>query len=291
MAGLIDIYKSEYDANLTLALQQFGSKLEPYVKSFDGLEGTKAKLEHRVDAKDAISNTDSFRTALTAQADIVSRWVVFDRGVYETGVEKIEKIQAGIDPTGEYVRNGAAAIGRFVDDKIIAAATGNAITGTDGTGTTALPAGQTIAHGSTGWTRAKMDTVQEKLEEAEVDMDREMVVAVISPKAHTDLRNIDAYVNWDNNSARPLEGHTPKSFMGIHKFIISNRLNVATNIRDCIVFTSEGLALGNFGVGMETDIRELPSKTGKPLLIEALRYCGAARLDENRVIVVEVDES
>lgn len=291
MAGLPDIYKLTYGTNMELALQQLGSRLESTVQVENGVTGEKYKFEARVDAKDAVQDTTSFRDVLTAQPNIVSRWVGFDRAVYEAGVENLEKMQAGIDPQGKYVENGAAAIGRFVDDKIIAAATGTALTGKDGATNTALPAGSIIADGGTGWTRAKMDEIQEKLEAAEIDMDREMVTAVISPKAHTDLRNIDAYVNWDFHSGRPLEGHMPKPFMGIHRFVVSNRLAVTGTVRDCIVYTNKGIGLAKWGSGLQSDIRELPQKTGKPLLVEAILPCNATRLDESRVLKVEVEEA
>jgi len=290
MAGLPDVYRLTYGTNLTLALQQFGSKLENTVMVENGVTGEKFKFETRIDAKDAVQNTASFRDVLTGQPDIVSRWVGFDRAVYEAGVENLEKMQAGIDPTGKYVENGAAAIGRFVDDKIIAAGFGNALTGKDGATNTALPAGSIIAAGGTGWTRAKMDEIQEKLDAAEIDMDREMVTAVISPKAHTDLRNIDAYVNWDFTSGRPLEGHAIKPFMGIHRFIVSNRLPENTGIRDCLIYTSKGIGLAKWGSGLQSDVRELPQKTGKPLLVEAILPTNATRLDESRVLKVQIAE-
>ena len=291
MAGLIDVYKSTYGTNLTLALQQGGSKLESSVSVETGVIGEKHKFETRIDAKDAVIDLSSFRDVLTAQPNIVSRWVGIDRAVYEAGVENLEKIQAGLDPTGKYVKNGANAIGRFIDDKIISAATGNALTGKDGATNTALPASSIIVHGTTGWTRAKMDEIQEKLDAAEVDLDEEMVTAIISPKAHTDLRNIDAYVNWDNNSARPLEGHMPKPFMGIHKFIVSNRLGVTGTVRDCLVYTSKGIGLAKWSTGLQSDVRELPQKTGKPLLVEAILAANATRLDELRCLKVQVEEA
>lgn len=291
MAGLPDIYKLTYGTNMTLALQQMGSRLESTVQVESGVSGEKYKFEARVDAKDAVQDTTSFRDVLTDQPNIVSRWVGFDRAVYEAGVENLEKLQAGIDPQGKYVENGTQAIGRFIDDKIIAAATGNALTGKDGATNTALPAGQIIADGGTGWTRAKMDQIQEILEANEVDMDREMVTAVISPKAHTDLRNIDAYVNWDFNSSRPLEGHLPKPFMGIHRFVVSNRLPNTGSVRDCIVYTDKGIGLAKWGEGLKADVRELPQKTGKPMLVEAILPCNATRLDELRVLQVGVEEA
>ena len=291
MAGLPDIFKLTFGTNLNLALQQMSSLLESTVQVDTGVTGELYKFENRVDAKDAIQDVTAFRDVLTDQPNIVARWVAFDRAVYEAGIENLEKMQAGIDPQGVYVQNGAAAIGRFIDDKIIAAAGGTSLTGKQGAGATVLPGSQIIVNGGTGWTRAKMDEIQEKLDEAEVDLDRELVTAVISPKAHTDLRNIDAYVNWDFHSARPLEGHLPKPFMGIHRFIVSNRLDVAANIRDCFVWTSKGMGLAKWGSGLEADVRELPQKTGKPLLVEAILPTNATRLDELRVIKIEVDET
>ena len=79
--------------------------------------------------------------------------------------------------------------------------------------------------------------------------------------------------------------------MGIHRFIVSNRLALNVNIRDCIVYTSKGIGLAKWGSGLQSDVRELPQMTGKPLLVEAILPVNATRLDELRVLKVQVDET
>jgi len=72
-----------------------------------------------------------------------------------------------IDPTSTYARAAAAAMGRAMDDSIIAAATGSALTGKTGGTSTALT--QTIANGSADMTVAKLIEAKKKLDDGSVD--------------------------------------------------------------------------------------------------------------------------
>ena len=63
-------------------------------------------------------------------------------------IDNPDRLRTLIDPASAYSVNAAMAMGRAMDDEIIAAATGNAFAGKTGGTTTALPSGQTIATNS-----------------------------------------------------------------------------------------------------------------------------------------------
>jgi hypothetical protein len=66
---------------------------------------------------------------------------------YEWGdmIDKQDQVRMIVDPTGPYVTNGVNAIGRNIDDEIIAAFFGDAKTGENGTTTVSFPAGQQVS--------------------------------------------------------------------------------------------------------------------------------------------------
>ena len=71
---------------------------------------------------------------------------------YADLIDDQDKIRMLIDPTSTYAKAAAAAIGRKMDDVIIAALGGTAKTGSAGSTSTSLPSAQKIAHGSGGLT-------------------------------------------------------------------------------------------------------------------------------------------
>jgi hypothetical protein len=72
-----------------------------------------------------------------------------------------------------YAINGAMALGRAMDDVIIAAATATSLTGEDGTTSTTFPAAQTATTTAGGLTVAKLREAMQLLIAAEVDVDNE----------------------------------------------------------------------------------------------------------------------
>jgi len=83
-----------------------------------------------------------------------------------------------IDPTSAYAMAAASAMGRAMDDVVIAAALGNAFTGETGSTTTALPAGQQIANGGADLTVAKLRTAKKTLDLSDVDPSIPRYIAV-----------------------------------------------------------------------------------------------------------------
>ena len=102
-----------------------------------------------------------------------------------------------VDPKGSYTKAGAWAMGRAIDDLIIAAALGNA---TDDAGSSvALPAGQKIAEaGTAGMTLAKILEAKRILDAAEVENEDRFFV--LGSQQLEDLLNVTEIKSADYNS-------------------------------------------------------------------------------------------
>ena len=88
---------------------------------------------------------------------------------YADLIDDQDKIRMLSDPTSVYAKAAAAGIGRAMDDTIIAAFNASASTGKAGTTSTALPAGNIIAHGSAGLTVAKLISAKKLLDAGSVE--------------------------------------------------------------------------------------------------------------------------
>lgn len=144
------------------------------------------------------------------------------------------------NPKSPLVMDFARAWARLEDDTIIAALeAATVVSEADRSGTVAMPAGNQIAHGTTGLTLDKMLTVNRKFLEAEVDPSLTRWW-VISPAEVEDLQEITEYKSLDFNLRAGLMSGQPLPFMGFN-FIVSNRLTVTTNITNTLVFAAPGI--------------------------------------------------
>lgn len=122
---------------------------------------------------------------------------------YADLIDDQDRVRLLIDPTSTYGRAAAAAMGRAMDDEIIAAALGTSLTGKDGSTSTALPSGQKIVHGSAGLTIAKLVSAKELLDAASVDPSIPRHI-IVSPKQVSDLLNNTTVTSSDFNTVNTL---------------------------------------------------------------------------------------
>jgi len=205
---------------------------------------------------------------------------------YADLIDDQDKLRMLIDPTSTYARAAAAAIGRAMDDVIIAALGGTAKTGTTGSTSTALPSAQKIVHGSTGLSLAKMISAKKILDEADTDpsIPRYMVV---SPEQIEDLLNLSTVTSADYNTVKALVQGEIDTFMGF-KFIRSNRLTDDGTSRLCYAFAQDGAKLA---IGKEPTAK-IDERADKSYATQVY-YCssfGATRLQETSVVQIACNE-
>ena len=190
-----------------------------------------------------------------------------------------------VDPKGPYTAAGGWAMGRAIDDLIIAAARGNAIAGA--AATVALPAGQKIVEGGTvGMTLAKILTAKRLMDEAEVESEDRYFV--LSARQLEDLLGVTQITSSDYASVKALVQGEINTFLGF-TFIRSERLPIASSKRFCIAFQKKGLGLA-IGKDMMTKVDERPD-----LSYAWQVYMGwsmqATRVEEVRVVEVGAHEA
>lgn len=245
----------------------------------------------RVGAVDAV--TKASRHAVTPEAEVPHsrrRMTLTDKHWAEM-VDKTDVVRMLIEPMSAYKVECAGAHNRDYDDAIISALGGTAVE-VDAAGTESnvtFPAGQTIVHGSTGLTVDKLLQAREILVGNNVDMGYDDVFVVIGERQQRELLNDSKLTSSDYSQIqRLIDGDIKGRFNGAY-FRHSARLPVATNIRDCFMYTKKSLCLGT-ALEMSVDVGPRRDRSNS-MQIYAEWTRGAVRVEEAQVVKIECSEA
>ena len=275
-------FVQQYSANIQMLSQQMGSLLRDKVR-VESVTGKNAFFD-QVGSVTAVLKTS--RHSDTPQIDTPHSRRRVSLADYEFAdlIDQQDKVRLLIDPTSSYAQAAAMSMGRAMDDVIISAALGTAFTGE--TGSTSTSPQTKISHGSSGLTIAKLLSVKEKFDLADVDPSIKRYI-MVSPNQIGDLLGTTQVTSSDFNTVKALAQGEVNSFLGF-EFIVSNRLAVASSVRSCIAYAEDGLLLG---VGKDVSAR-IDERADKSYATQVY-YCmsiGATRMEESKVIEVECSE-
>ena len=277
-------FVEQYSANIQMLSQQMGSLLKDNVRN-ESVVGKDAFFDQ---IGKVTAQLKTSRHSDTPQIDTPHSRRRVSLKDYEWAdlIDQNDKVRLLIDPTSSYAKAAAYAMGRAMDDVIIAAALGNADTGVaGGTSVPFLPANIIAVGAGTAakMTVLKLTTAKQKLDAGDVDPSIKRHI-IVSPQEIADLLNTTEITSSDFNTVKALVHGEIDSFMGF-KFHVSNRLtkNAATNTQ-CIAFAEDGLLLG-VGKDVTAKIDERADKSYSTQVY----YCqtiGATRMEEAKVVSV-----
>lgn len=279
-------FVEQYSANVQLLSQQTGSLLRDKVR-VESVVGKNAFFD-QIGSVTATVRTS--RHSDTPQADTPHSRRRVSLADYEFAdlIDDLDKVRMLADPTSSYAQAAAYAMGRAMDDAIIAAATGVAYTGVAGGTSTSLPAGQIITEASTGGlTIAKLRQAKKILDLNDVDPSIARYI-IVGPKQIDDLLGTTEVTSSDFNTVKALAMGDVNSFLGFN-FIVSNRLAIASSKRALIAFAQDGLLLG-VGKDVTARIDERADK-GYATQVYYSAAFGATRMDESKVVKIEAHEA
>lgn len=223
-----------------------------------------------------------------------SRCVIFD---WADLIDNKDKLRMLADPTSSYVMNAVYALGRKMDDIIIEAAFGTAYSGKTGATSVTFPAASEVAvnyvesgtAANSNLTVGKLRRVRYLLDKAEAANEGQFdLVAIIDPSQIQSLLRTTEVTNNDYNSIKALVAGQVDTFMGF-KFVKSNRLPVASSIRECLFFEKQGLLLAS-AMEINTDVGPRRDKRNS-IQAYACASFGASRMWEEKVLRVKCDET
>lgn len=199
------------------------------------------------------------------------------------------------NPSSMYAEAGAMAMGRAMDDAIIAAADGTAYTGVDGSTSTSFDTGMVVdvqtrwpgvSAADLGLNVAKLLEAKKLLGAGNVDMDDECYCVLNAAQIKSLL--MDTRVSsHDYNAIKPLVDGKVSQFAGF-TMIPTERIGTDSNSDHKVLYWAKGgIALG-IGKDITVRIGERPDKNYAVQVFCSMTI-GATRLEEARVGYIECD--
>jgi hypothetical protein len=309
---ITEAFVKQYSANVFHLSQQKGSKLRPLVRQES--QNSKAAFWDRIGA--VVAQKKTARHADTPRMDTPHsrRRVTLSDYEYADLVDNEDKIKMLISPESEYAVAAMWAMGRAMDDEIIAAALGTAYAGEEGSTAVVLPTAQKVAaHDGTTTTGVNLNVrtlrkVKEKFDANDVDESIPRHFAIGSSQLQS-LLGATEVTSSDYASVKALVMGQVNTFMGFN-FVRTERLprsasNVtytvtngvtgagtgtitAANSRRCIAWAQDGVIL-SIGQDVKARISERDDKS-YAMQVYACMGIGSARIEEEKVVEVICSE-
>jgi len=294
---ITEAFVKQYGDNMMLRAQQKGSRLRDSVTIasgtgneyfFDFVGTVEAQAINDRHGDSPINSTPQNRRSVLLAG-------------YDTGdlIDKIDKVQLLADPTSPFVMTHGAAMGRKMDDIILAGALGSARTGVAGAGTPAtLPAGNVVAvnstkygtsSGNTGLTIGKLIEARNILIEAEGVGDDEELYFACTGKQISNLLATTEATSSDYNEVKALVRGQIDTFMGF-RFKRTQRVPADSNgYRRCIAYSKSAIGLA-IGADINAEISKRADKKFSWYAYFQM-FIGAVRLEDEKVVEVKCLET
>ena len=284
-------FVKQYHGIVEMLVQQKGSRLREYVRQesqhseeqfWEQIGPTEAEEIVTRHGDSPLISTPHDRRRVTLQ--------FFDWGDM---IDSIDRVQMLIDPANPYAQNAAYALGRKIDDIVLAALFGTAFTGKNGTTSTTFPAGQQVAvnfgGANSGLTITKLIEARRLLLAGNVDLDMEETCIAVTAKQLANLLNTTQVTNADYNTVKALVKGEVDTFMGF-KFKHTERvLTDGSGFRRVPVWCKSGLLLA-VNPDITTRVVERTDKRFSTY-VYAKMGAGAVRMQEPKVVEIKCDET
>lgn len=271
-------FVQQYRTGVELLVQQKGSRLREAVRVETGVHAKNAYFD-QIGATAAVPRLS--RHADTPQIDTphARRRVTLVDYEWADLVDDQDKVRSLNEFTSPYQEGAAAAMGRAIDDVLIAAAFATAYTGETGGTATPFDSAMQIGAAASGMTLAKLLSAKELLDAEENDPDEPRYVAC-SAKQVTNLLNTTEVKSADYNTVKALARGEIDTFLGF-KFIRTQRLGMSSGNRRCIAWRKSALLLA-IGKDVKANISERPDKSYAMQVYFSMSI-GAVRMQEKSV--------
>ena len=286
--NIASVYAVQYGTNISLLLQQKGSKLRGAVQT-GSYKGKQSEVVTQYGATSARAVSTRYQPVVPVNTPNNRRWVFPEDYDWADLIDNFDKLRLLADPQSAYSQNGLYAMGRAIDDVIISGIFGANKTGEAGGTTTNFDtANQQVAvnyaaAGNVGLTVDKLREARRILMENEVDLDAEPAYCAISAEQHDDLLGQLQVTNADFNTDAPvLQDGKVTRFLGIN-FIHTERLPTSSGFRRCPVWVPSGVHLGMWN-DIASNVTQRRDLSSHPFQVYLMGTFGATRTEEKKVV-------
>jgi hypothetical protein len=290
--NLLQLYTTQFTANLQLLLQQKQSLVSPWIMRGPHV-GKMASPVNQVGVVQMKAPSGRFSPLNRQDPDMVRRWVLPIDKEASILIDNFDKLKTIVDPQSAEVQAMASAAAREMDDRVLAAFFADAYIGVDESAlttesfdTTNFRVSQSFgASGNTGLTIAKMIEARRMLRHAHNDLESDTLTMIIGSKQESDLMNQAQVVSSDFNPQPVLVDGRLTRFLGIN-IVVSERVPWASNVRSVPMFVRSGMHLGVW-TDIEIDISQRKDLSSLPWQIYGKMSVGATRLEQGKVIEIQ----
>ena len=240
---------------------------------------------------EGVEPTSRFAPTPNTTPDRGRRWAFPANWVWNALEDQADAWETIHLATNEFAIAGAAAYNRIWNKRIVDAALGTAADGNEGALTlVVLPAGQKIANGSTGLTKAKMIEALAKLQEA-TGGDADMFGPYTFVYGPLDLIFIltDITLTSDEHTGihALMMGKQVPGLLGFN-WVMSGALPTVSTIRSAVAYARSGMGVGRNTSGRKVrqDERADLSYTEQVFMQDKFN---AVRIDDKLIVQVDVD--
>ena len=286
--NIASVYAVQYGTNISLLLQQKGSKLRGAVQT-GSYKGKQSEVVTQYGATSARAVSTRYQPIVPVNTPNNRRWVFPEDYDWADLIDNFDKLRLLADPQSAYSQNGLYAMGRAIDDVIISGIFGANKTGEAGGTTTNFDtlnqqvAVNYAAAGNVGLTVDKLREARRILMENEVDLDAEPAYCAISAEQHDDLLGQLQVTSADFNTDAPVmqDGKVTR-FLGIN-FIHTERLPTSSGFRRCPVWVPSGVHLGMWN-DIASNVTQRRDLSSHPFQVYLMGTFGATRTEEKKVV-------
>lgn len=236
--------------------------------------------------------TTRFETIVRTDAATDRRWVSPRDFDLAQQVDKFDKFRVMNDPESSLMQTALAAVGRQIDDVVIPAFFGAAMTGEQGATSTTEPSGQVIAvdfasAAAIGLTAKKIIEVRRLFGLNEVNLDTDQIYIAIDAFQNAQLLNDYLVISQDFNPSfnpgRPVQDGKGRVMQWLGcEFVHSERLqSTADPYLRVPAWCYSGMHFAMWGI--MTKVSERNDLRGYPWQLYNMLTCNATRLEEVKV--------
>lgn len=276
----------QYTANVILLSQQKGSRFRDKVRMAGDVTADRYFFE-RLGKTAAVKKLSRASDTPLIDSDHSRRMVTLVDYEWADLVDKEDKVRILINPESEYAQAAAWAVGRAIDDEVIAAFFGNAFTGVDGSTSSSFPAANVVANAGAGLNLAKLISARQILNAADVDPDDPQFAAIKAVHL-SDLLNTTEVKNVDYNSVHALVKGEIDTFMGF-KFFISNRLTAGGGVDSGATSVLPFWSKNGMGLAIAADLKvRITERADKSYSVQVYvaSTLGATRIEDEKIVGV-----
>ena len=287
-----------YTANVQAALNKKGGILMSLV-SQGSYKGEKAQIINFIGKVEFIERDTVYADTKLQELEHTQTWIVGKEYDCAVLVDRLDLLKMIYDPTSPYVERFREAAARKMDEIIMSRFFADRKAGKDGTTASPFGSNNTVLHGSTGMTVAKLRSLRKLIKKRHVDVRTVRPNIAVTSEEVDDLLGEVAVGSSDYNAVKPLVDGEVTNFMGFN-FIPYEDDGSALNgkgiptrtdsgvVRQCPVWVTEGMHYGSWE-GLIITINNRADKNNIKQ-IHGTFTGGATRTEEGKVFCVEAHE-